>query len=260
MTLKITMLGSGSSSGVPEIGCKCPVCLSDNPRNKRSRVSVLVETEGKVLLIDTSPDLRQQALANAITHVDAVLHTHDHADHVHGIDDIRAFNIERQGPLPAYADAHTMEVIRTRFPYIFQTPPSAVWYRPALQPYEIQINPPKPFEVEGITVTPILQQHAKTHSLGFRIGNFAYSTDVNGFSEESFKALEGLDVWIVDCLRYTPSHTHSRLEMTLEWIARIKPRLAVLTHMAHQMDYDTLKAELPEGVIPGHDGLVLTSN
>lgn len=255
--MKITMLGSGSSSGVPQIGCACETCRSDNPRNKRTRVSVLVETGGKKLLIDTSPDLRQQALANGITAIDAILYTHDHADHIHGIDDVRAFNIAKGDTLKAYADAATTSTLSIRFPYIFKPKPEKIWYRPSLELIEIPTHPLREFKVEGVTVRPVLQGHAATTSLGFRIGNFAYSTDVNEFSEESFSRLEGLDVWIVDCLRYTPSYTHSRLELTLEWIKRLKPKLAVLTHMAHEMEYERLLRELPEGIIPGYDGLVL---
>lgn len=257
--MKITILGCGSSFGVPEIGCTCKVCTSSNPKNKRSRVSVLVEEAGKNLLIDTSPDLRMQALTNKISRVDAVIYTHDHADHIHGIDDMRAFNVAANANIPAYMDAATLANLQHRFPYIFQPKTSGIWYRPMLVPTEIPTNPLADFEAAGVRITPILQQHARIGSLGYRIGNFAYSTDVNGFSEESFAKLEGLDVWVVDCLRYTTSHTHSRLELTLEWVARLKPKLAVLTHMAHDFDYDTLLAELPPGVVPAYDGMVLES-
>lgn len=257
MSVRVTMLGCGSSAGTPIVGCDCAVCTSGHPKNQRMRVSVLVETAGKRLLIDTSPDLRQQSLKFGIQTIDAVLFTHDHADHTHGIDEIRQFNIKREGSINAYADTHTLQSLTTRFDYVFKPKPEKIWYRPSLNPIEIPTNPPKTFDVEGVPVLPILQEHANEPTLGFRIGNFAYCTDVKAFPEASFMQLQGLDVWIVDCLRYTPSYTHSKLETTLEWISQLKPKLAVLTHMAHDFDYETLSNELPTGVIAGYDGLVL---
>lgn len=258
MSITVRVLGCGSSVGVPEIGCECAVCTSPDPRNKRTRVSVTVETQGKRLLIDTSPDFKQQMLQQNIKHIDAVLFTHDHADHVHGIDDIRSYNYLQNQPIDCFADAHTQAILSTRFPYIFLPPPKEIWYRPALTPHVIE--PYRPFVAAGVEVLPFTQLHGQGESLGLRIGNFAYSTDVNGFPPESEPYLQGLDVWVVDCLRYTPSRTHSRLELTLQWIEKYKPRLAVLTHMAHQFDYATLAAELPQGVVPGYDGLLLHSS
>ncbi len=258
MSLTVTMLGSGSSSGVPEIGCACEVCRSTNPKNKRSRVSLLLETGGKKLLVDTSPDLRQQALAAGLRTVDAILYTHDHADHIHGIDEVRSFNIRADAVIPAWADPHTLNTLTTRFPYAFKPKPQRAWYRPSITPHEIPVSPLQDFTVEGVRITPFWQNHAEVQSLGFRVGNFAYSTDVNGFPDESLAKLQDLELWIVDCLRYKPSYTHSTLEMTLGWIAKIKPKLTVLTHMAHELDYDRLSRELPTGVIPGYDGLKLT--
>lgn len=255
--MRITMLGCGSSSGVPMVGCTCSVCTSDNPRNRRSRVSIVIEEGGKTILIDTSPDLRHQALANNINKINAVVYTHDHADHTHGIDDLRAFNIVKDDALPIYADRDTLALLQSRFGYVFQQKPEPAWFRPCLTPHIIPTEPLADFEVEGINFTPILQTHGKSTSLGFRIGNFAYSTDMNGIPDESWEKFAGLDVWIVDCLRYTHSYTHSRLETTLEWIVRLKPKQAILTHMAHEFDYDRLCKELPVGVIPGYDGLVI---
>lgn len=260
MSVKVTMLGCGSSTGVPEVGCTCAVCTSDNPKNKRLRVSIVVETGGKRLLIDTSPDLRAQALNCNISMIDAVLFTHGHADHIHGLDDLRQFSMLKDASIPVYADPVTLANLIQRFAYAFQPKPQRAWYRPSIIPHEIPVNPPEEFAVEGVRVMPFWQHHSEeTRSLGFRFGNFAYSTDVNGFPEESLAKLQGLDVWIVDCLRYTPSYTHSRLEITLEWIRKLKPKLAVLTHMAHQFEYETLSRELPTGVVPGYDGLVLQS-
>lgn len=255
--MKVTMLGCGSSFGVPEIGCACSVCTSTNPRNRRTRVSILIETLGKRLLVDTSPDLREQALQHKLNAIDAVLYTHDHADHVHGLDDLRQFNFRMDREIAVYADVDTATHLRQRFPYAFQPKPAKAWYRPSLRHVPIPTQPLAPFEAEGVSVLPILQRHAASTSLGFRIGNFAYSTDVNELDDEAFSRLMGLEVWIVDCLRYSPSYTHSRLENTLQWIERAKPKLAVLTHMSHEMDYDTLAGELPAGVVPGYDGLQL---
>jgi phosphoribosyl 1,2-cyclic phosphate phosphodiesterase len=254
--MKITMLGCGNSSGVPIIGCDCPTCSSDNPKNNRTRVSVYVETEQAKLLIDTSPDLRAQALRHNIRHVDAVLYTHDHADHVHGIDDVRSYNYMTNQPLPVYGDEVNMRQIEARFPYAFLERTQANWLRPALIAHHL----PKlagSFEVNGQKIIYFEQIHGKIKSLGYRIGDFAYSTDVNILPEESLSALEGVKIWIVDCLRYEPAHSHSYLENTLAWIKRIQPKRAVLTHMSHEIEYEAIKAQLPEGVEPGYDGLAL---
>lgn len=252
--LSVTMLGCGSSGGVPFIGCDCEICTSTNPRNKRTRVSALVNTQGKSLLIDTSPDLRQQALRENVRRVDAVLYTHDHADHIGGIDDIRSFNWLADDAIPAYGDPHTIDNITSRFSYIFQPRPE-IWSRGSMIAHKLQDKPIVHFDAAGVPVTAIRQQHGKGHSLGYRIGNFAYSTDANGFSDEAAAALEGLDVWIVDCLRYKPAPTHAHLEMALGWISQLKPKLAILTHMSHEFDYEALSRELPSGVVVGYDGL-----
>lgn len=256
MKVKVTMLGCGSSFGVPQIGCDCAVCRSGHPRNKRTRVSVLVEAQGKHLLVDTSPDLRMQVLANHINRIDAVLYTHDHADHLHGIDDLRLFNIMTNATIPVYGEEKALSRMKSRFPYVFQPKPEPIWYRPSLEPIVIPTDPPQPFDVLGVTVEPIWQEHVDIGSLCFRIGNFAYSTDVSGFTEESLARLEKLDVWIVDCQRYKPSYAHANLETTLAWIDRLKPKRAIFTHMSHDFDYEQLCRELPAGVEPGYDGLV----
>lgn len=255
MTMKITMLGCGSSAGVPFIGCYCNVCTSNNPKNKRTRVSVFAETEGKNILIDTCPDLRQQVLREGITRIDAVLYTHDHADHTHGIDELRSFNYLSKEVIPVYGDKSTLDFIQSRFPYAFLPKPENLWYRPCLTPHVTVDKTVGEFEVFGIKISYFEQGHGKSKSLGYRIGNFAYSTDTDALDEHAFDALKGIDTWIVDCLRYSPSYSHSHLEMTLEWIARVKPKRAILTHMNHEFDYDILKAQLPNGVEPGYDGL-----
>lgn len=255
--IKLTILGSGASSGVPLVGCDCPVCKSSDSRNKRSRVSCLIETRGRKLLIDTSPDLRMQCLGQGIKTVDAILYTHGHADHLHGIDDIRMLNFHAGAPIPAYMDEVTYEGIRDRFGYAFQPPiPEFGWFRPCLTPQRIQ--PGNPFEVEGIKVYPFIQNHGKIHSVGYRIGDVAYSTDVKDFPPESEPYLYNLNLWVVDCLRFEPAHTHAHLELTLEWIARYRPQRAVLTHLSHDFDYEALKASLPPGVEPAYDGWSLS--
>ncbi|MBI1275866.1 MBL fold metallo-hydrolase [bacterium] len=259
-----TLLGCGSSSGVPLIGCHCVACSSPNPKNNRSRASLLVDArstganKATRLLIDTSPDLRQQALKHNITTVDGILFTHDHADHTHGIDDVRSFNYHRSGIVPAWADAVTIATLRERFGYVFRPPkPEFGWYAPALDFRQIP-DPLTPFEAAGIPVIPFWQDHGRVRSLGFRIGNLAYSTDAKALDETAFGILQGVDTWIVDCLKETPTWSHSHLEQTLEWIERVKPRRAILTHMSHELEYEALSTKLPPGTEPSYDGMVIT--
>ncbi len=255
--MTITVLGCGASGGVPLIGCDCAVCRSENPKNKRGRASILVESAGSRILIDTSPDLRQQALREGISQVDAILYTHAHADHVHGVDDARSFNFHRQASLPVYGTAETMQEITSRFNYAFGEPakPGAVWFKPSLEAKEIEEY--DLFSVGNMEIQSFFQHHGKGNSTGYRFGNFAYSTDVDKLGEDSLQLLEKLDVWLVDCLRYTPSPTHASLDLTLGWIDRLKPKLSILTHMAHEMDYELLREQLPPNVIPAYDGMLI---
>ena len=248
--MRVTILGCGTSGGVPRIGNVWGVCDPSEPRNRRRRASILVEQAGRRIIVDTSPDLREQCLSADIDSLDAVIYTHDHADHTHGIDDLRGFYILSQRRLPIHADAGTLETLKTRFPYIFD---SVAGYPALVEPHLIDGH----FEVAGIDVQPFDQQHGPIRSLGFRFGPIAYSTDLNGLPEDSFAALEGIDTWIVDALRPQPHPTHAHLDLTLSWIERVKPRRAILTHMTWDMDYATLCRELPEGVEPGYDGLVI---
>jgi phosphoribosyl 1,2-cyclic phosphate phosphodiesterase len=253
--MKITMLGCGPSAGVPLIGGRWGACDPSNPKNRRTRPSVLVESAGVAVLIDTSPDLRAQLLAAGIGRIDAVLFTHDHADHVHGIDDLRTVYRNRQRqPMDAYADPATLAALRRRFGYLFEgeAPPEAL-YRPILVPHEIN----GPFTVGPHRIVPFEQDHGICMSLGFRIGRFAYSTDVVEFNERAFAALDGVELWIVDCLRAGEAHpTHAHLDKTLGWIRRVRPRRAIFTHMNHEADFDALAKLCPPGVEPGYDGLV----
>ncbi|MBY0407988.1 MAG: MBL fold metallo-hydrolase [Rickettsiales bacterium] len=254
--MRVTLLGSGSSAGVPEVGCVCEVCRSDNPKNKRTRASLLIEVDGKNLLVDTSPDLRQQALREGFSRVDAVLYTHDHADHTGGIDDMRAFNVRADAPIPVYGDHATLELLKQRYAYAFLPKPERAWYRPCLVAHVLPEDAVFDFEVLGVKVTAFAQIHGKIKTFGYRVGNFAYSTDVEQLPETAFAALAGVDTWIVDCLRYSESYTHSNFQRTLEWIERVGPRLAILTHMAHDFDYTKLSSALPAGVVAGYDGIV----
>lgn len=255
MTTTITILGCGASGGVPLIGCQCAVCTSPNPKNKRTRSSILVEKGGTTLMVDSSPDLRQQALREGLSTVDAILYTHDHADHIHGIDDARSFNFHRKGSLPIYGTDDTMDGIVRRFDYAFGAPagPDGVWFKPSLEPQIIQEY--DEFTVGIIHIQSFLQHHGKGKSTGYRFGNIAYSPDVHNFPDESLQLLEKLDVWLVDCLRYQEAPTHAHLEKTLGWIERCKPKLSILIHMAHELDYDALLEVLPPNVVPAFDGM-----
>jgi phosphoribosyl 1,2-cyclic phosphate phosphodiesterase len=240
--------------GVPLVGEDWGDCDPAEPRNRRLRVSILVEEGATRVLVDTSPDLRQQLLRAGIRTLDAVLYTHAHADHLHGIDDLRAINVARKGPLDLFADAATMAIIRERFGYVFQPLKGGdYYYKPVLEPHVVD----GPFRIGDLGIRPFEQDHGFSKSLGFRFGRFAYSTDVVRLDEAAFAALEGIDLWLVDAFRLEPHSTHTHLARTLEWIERVKPKRAVLTHMSQWMDYARVKAMLPAHVEPAYDGMVL---
>ena len=250
--MRVTILGCGTSSGVPMIGCKCDVCQSDDPRNKRRRCAITIQSEKTTILVDTPPELRLQCIEAGIDRVDALLYTHAHADHVNGLDDMRSLNHMMDRPIDTFADASVLDRIRSRFDYAFQPPnPERGWWRPCLNPIAMD----GPFVVGDLTVTPIEQEHGGKPSWGFRIGSFAYSPDVNGLNAAALVALAGLDVWIVDCLRYRPHPSHAHLDQTLAWIEHLRPRRTILTHMNHELDFADLASRLPEGVEPAVDGM-----
>lgn len=252
--MRVTILGCGTSSGVPMIGCKCDVCLSDDPRNKRLRCAITIQSDETTILVDTPPELRLQCVDAGIDWIDAVLYTHAHADHVNGLDDLRSLNNVMDKQIDAIADAAVLEKIRSRFDYAFQPPGSTRhWWRPCLNPVAMD----GPFMVGDILVRPIEQQHGRNPSWGFRVGDFCYSPDVSGFPPESFEALGGLDLWVVDCLREKPHLSHAHLELTLSWIERLRPKRTILTHMSHELDFSDLASKLPDGVEPAVDGMVL---
>jgi phosphoribosyl 1,2-cyclic phosphate phosphodiesterase len=264
--LSVIILGCGSSGGVPRLGGadgsgSWGACDPSNPKNRRRRCSILVKRESPrgttTLLVDTSPDLRQQLLDARASALDGVIITHDHADQLHGIDDLRLVFHVMHRRVDLYSDENTMREMRHRFGYCFDTPEGGV-YPPILNPRIIP-EPFRAFAIEGaggaIPVLPFWQQHGPIRSLGLRFAPIAYSSDVNGLPEDSFDALEGVDCWIVDALRYTPHPTHANVETALAWIARVKPRHAVLTNLHLDLDYKTLLRELPAGVEPAYDGM-----
>jgi phosphoribosyl 1,2-cyclic phosphate phosphodiesterase len=252
--MRVTILGCGPSTGVPVIGPDWGRCDPSDPRNRRRRVSALVEIGNVAVLIDTSPDLREQLIDARVSRLDAVVITHAHADHLHGIDDLRSVNRLMRQAIPLFAEAETLAEIRHRFGYVLEPiDEPGRYYKPTLVPHEIV----GPFEIAGIPVVPFAQDHGFSTTLGLRIGGFAYSTDVTELDETAFAAIEGVELWIVDCLRREPHPTHSHLAKTLSWIARVKPRRAVLTHMDQSLDYREVSADLPTGVEPGQDGLVI---
>ena len=248
--MRVTVLGCGTSGGVPRIGNVWGVCDPSEPRNRRRRSSILVQSEATTLLVDTTPDMREQCLGIDLRHLDAVLYTHDHSDHVNGIDDLRGFTLLQGERVPVYANADTLRGLEKRFGYIFSTSKNY----PAIATANTIAGP---FTVGDIDVVPFQQIHGTMGSLGFRFGSFAYSTDVSELPEASCEMLQDLDVWIVDALRPKPHPTHTHLARTLGWIENLRPKRAILTHMTWDMDYQTLCRELPDGVEPAYDGQVI---
>ncbi len=251
---RVTILGCGGSLGVPIVGGFWGDCDPSNPKNRRRRPSILVESRGVTILVDSGPDLRDQLLDAAVTKIDAVLYTHGHADHIHGIDDLRPFMFTRDRPIPAYLDRTLLEEFERRFPYAFTTVTmDRGLYRPFLDPVVID----GPFVVEGVEIAPFVQDHGYGPSWGFRFGPFAYSTDVVRLDDTAFEVLKGVDTWVVDATREEPHASHAHLDLALEWVERVGVRRAFLTHMSTFMDYDALCAKLPPHVRPAHDGLVI---
>ncbi len=248
--MRVTVLGCGTSGGVPRIGNVWGVCDPAEPRNRRRRSSILVQGKTTNLIVDTTPDMREQCLDVGLERLDAALFTHGHADHVNGIDDLRGFTLLQGDCVPIYGDDDTIQSLRQRFGYIFA---SAKNYPTIATAHAID----GPFTLGDIEIQPFRQFHGGMETLGFRFGNVAYSTDLNDLPEQSFEILADLDVWIVDALRPKPHPTHSHLAQTLEWIERLRPKRAILTHMTWDMDYQTLCRELPAGVEPAYDGLVI---
>ncbi len=247
----ILVLGSGTSVGVPMIGCHCKACISDDPRDKRLRPSVLLRLDEKRILIDTSPDFRYQALHNGIERLDAILYTHAHADHILGLDDVRPFNFMQKGNIPFYASPETWDTLERTFRYVFDEGPSES-SRPRLTP---NIFDGAPISVAGICIQPIRALHGKGTVYGFRFGNCAYLTDHSQIPPESEALLTNLDVLFLDALRHNPHPTHSTVEESLRTVDRLKPRRTFFTHISHDLVHAATEARLPSNVRVAYDGL-----
>lgn len=260
--LRVTVLGCGSSGGVPRIGGDWGACNPGNSRNARRRCSLLVErlSDGQLptrVLVDAGPDLRAQCLDAGIDRLDGVLVSHDHADHVHGLDDLRAFFL-RNGrvPIPLWTNSYTATVLRRRFGYIFERPPGS-GYPSFLELRSIDDIRSVPGGSGAVPAEAFTVPHGDIEALGFRFGPVGYTPDLSAMSDEAWKVLEGIDTWIVDALQYEPHPTHTHLAQTLEWVKRLAPHRAVLTNMHIHLDYETVQRETPEYVTPAHDGMVL---
>ncbi len=250
--MKLRVLGCGTSSGVPRIGNDWGACDPAEPRNRRTRASIIVESETTRILVDTAPDLREQLLAADVVRIDAILWTHDHADHCHGIDDVRQLFHARGEPLAGHALPETMASLKTRFAYAFF---GRDGYPPTVAPHDLATDA----MIGDIQVRSVPQPHGTIFSAGFRFDragrSIGYSTDFHDVTDDMRELFAGVDIWVIDCLRVRPHPTHAHLELTLEAIAHCKPHRAILTHMDQSLDYATLAASLPDRIVPGHDGL-----
>jgi len=256
--MRVTILGCGGSNGVPVLGGAdgrgdWGRCDPANPKNRRRRVGIVVEEGATRLLLDTSPDLREQLLDAGIDRLSAVLYTHEHADHSHGLHELRRLAKLADKRIDVYADPHTLALLTQRFAYAF-VQSAASSYPPILDGHALSAR----FAIGGLDIRPFEQDHGMgMKSIGYRIGSMAYSTDVHKLDEAAFAVLAGVDLWIVDCLREAPHPTHSHLAQTLEWIARVRPKRAILTHMDESTDYEALREKCPPGVEPAYDGMVI---
>jgi phosphoribosyl 1,2-cyclic phosphate phosphodiesterase len=263
MTLTLTILGSGSSAGVPRPALGWGACDPANPKNRRRRCSLLVERASDAgvtrIVIDTSPDLREQLIDAQVDHIEAVFLTHEHADQTHGIDDLRPVVIHQRRRIPLYLNQSTGKEILARFSYCFVSPPGSD-YPPILEHHSIEAGESRTIEGKGgaVTLSAFLVQHGNIPALGYRVGDAAYTPDLNDIPPESWPQLENLELWIVDGLRYTGHPSHFSVSDALSWIGRFKPRRAVITNLHSDLDYEVLRQQLPDGVIPAYDGMRLT--
>jgi len=251
VSLRVTLMGTGTSTGVPRIACDCPVCTSSDPRNRRLRTGVLLESADGTLLVDTSPDLRQQLLTHDVRQVSAVLFTHSHADHIYGLDDLRIFNFLQRSDMPCYGSPETLEKIRRYFGYVFEDGESGGG-KPRLRLLPVR----EPFAVAGRTLVPVPVWHGEMEVYGYRSGGFALVTDVNAIPEASYALLAGVEVLVLGALRYRPHPTHFNFTEAFAVAERIGARRTILTHICHEVDHGAPAVPLPDGVEIGHDGLV----
>ena len=250
---RLIFLGTGTSQGVPMIGCACEVCHSEDPRDKRLRASVLVEYEGLTILVDAGPDFRQQMLRAGVTHLDAILLTHNHKDHTGGLDDIRAFNYLEKKAAQIYCEKYVEDSLRQEYSYAF-----AENRYPGAPEFEIHLIDDKPFTINGIEIIPIRGKHFRLPVLGFRFGDIAYCTDMNHKSDDVYAKLQGLEHMIINCVRRGRHISHFSLEGAIGVAEKVKASHTWLTHLSHQLPcYEALCEELPQGVLPAYDGLVI---
>jgi phosphoribosyl 1,2-cyclic phosphate phosphodiesterase len=258
--MRVIVLGCGGSAGVPMIGGPdgrgdWGMCDPNEPKNRRSRASIVIENNGKRLLVDTSPDLRSQLLACAVPGIDAICYTHAHADHITGLDDVRILNRIARRPLEAFCTATTLEELQHRFGYAFRPWDGGNFYRPTL--LARMVSPGERVSMAGMDVVVFEQDHGFSRTLGLRIGPFAYSTDVIRLDDAAFAILEGVHTWLVDCFQRPPHRTHANLEQVLEWVKYLRPRRTVLVHMGTDLDWTWLSNNLPAGIEPAFDGMML---
>lgn len=254
--MRLTFLGTGTSFGVPQIGCGCAVCRSTDPRDKRSRSGALIEAGGSTILIDTPPELRLQLIAGGIAQVDAVLYTHEHADHTNGIDDLRMFSMRQRRALPIYGPPETLERLRASFSYIFDdVRPYEGTSKPSLELHAIE--PDRPVDVAGVTVLPLAFRHGHLRVYGYRVGGLAYVTDVKAIPESERRRMQGLDVLVLNALWWRPHPTHLSITEAIETARSLGARRTYLTHLTHETGHAELAAQLPDGVFPAYDGLTV---
>lgn len=255
--VELLFLGTGTSAGVPMIGCHCAVCTSTDPHDKRMRPSVVISYSGTRVLVDTTPELRLQCIANGVDRIDTIVFTHAHADHIMGLDDVRRFNYLKGGPLDVWSDHRTHETVNKCFAYAFKEPdPEQKVFRPHLVHRAIE----GPFEIEGVRWTPIPLLHGALPVLGFRIGGLAYCTDVSSIPEPTFDLLEGLDVLVLDALQYRKHITHFSVEQAIEAARRIGAKRTLFTHIAHSLPHEQTNRELPDGIRLAYDGQTVTAS
>ena len=254
--MRLTFLGTGTSFGVPQIGCDCVVCRSADPRDRRTRSSALVETAGSAILIDTPPELRLQLIAGGIRSVDAVLYTHEHADHTNGIDDLRMFSVRQRRPLPIYGPPETLERLRTSFSYIFDDArPYEGTSKPSLEVHGVE--PGCLVQVAGVDVLPLAFRHGHLRVFGYRIGPLAYITDVKSIPAAERDRLQGLEVLVLNALWWRPHPTHLSIAEAVQTAQELGAKRTYLTHLTHETGHAELAAQLPAGIVPAYDGLTV---